>query len=75
MKPGYAVPTLFQVMIFRMGRTSMRLELDDTYIDYRYYTDQGWFESDYYYPTRLGMLKKGIGNLADSLSVAMTRAR
>jgi multimeric flavodoxin WrbA len=74
-KPGYPVPTLFKLMLFRMSRTKVRLELDDSFRDYTYYADRGWLESDYYYPTRLGALKKGAGKLFDSVSVSMTRAR
>jgi multimeric flavodoxin WrbA len=74
-KPAYPVPTLFKLMAFRMGRTSMRLELDDSSRDYTYYKDKGWFESDYYYPTRLGILKKLAGSLFDSIATRMTRKR
>jgi multimeric flavodoxin WrbA len=74
-KPGHPVPTLIQLMFFRLGRTKMRLELDDSFRDYTYYADKGWFESDYYYPTRLGVLKKGAGKLFDAISARMTRAR
>jgi multimeric flavodoxin WrbA len=74
-KPGYPVPTLIQLMIFRLGRTKIRLELDDSYRDYTYYTGKGWLESDYYYPTRLGALKKEAGKLFDWMSVRLTRAR
>jgi multimeric flavodoxin WrbA len=74
-KPSYPVPTLLRLMVFRMGRTKIRLELDDSFRDYTYYTDKGWLESDYYYPTRLGVLKKGAGMLFDSVSASMTRAR
>ena len=74
-KPGYPVPTLITLMIFRLGRTKIRLELDDSFRDYTYYADKGWLESDYYYPTRLGVLKKGAGKLFDSISASMTRAR
>jgi hypothetical protein len=74
-KPGYPAPTFFKLMAFRMGRTSMRLELDDTSYDYRYYKDKGWFESDYYYPARLGALKKLAGSLFDSIATRMTRNR
>jgi hypothetical protein len=35
-------------MAFRMARTSMRLMLDPSYLDYSYFTDKGWFESEYY---------------------------
>ena len=75
MKPAYPTPRLLMLMGFRMGRTSMRLELDDRSYDYRYYKDKGWFESDYFYPVRLGPLKKGAGNLFDSLQARMTRNR
>jgi len=74
-KPAYPVPMLIQLMFFRLGRTKMRLELDDNFRDYTYYANKGWFESDYYYPTRLGLLKKGAGKLFDWVSASMTRAR
>ena len=74
-QPGYPAPTLFKLMIFRMSRTSMRLELDDSFCDYRYYADKGWFESDYYYPTRLGLLKQGAGTFFDWMSARMAKAR
>ena len=59
-------------MVFRIARSTIRQLLDDRSRDYRYYAEKGWFESDYYYPTRLGVLKKGAGMLFDSLA---TRAR
>ncbi len=39
--------------------------LDETSRDFTYYRDKGWFESDYFYPTRLGVLKKATGSLVD----------
>ena len=74
-KPDYPVPTLFKLMGFRMGRTSMGLELDDRSRDYTYYKDKGWFESDYFYPTRVGALKKVAGSLFDSIASRMARKR
>ena len=62
-------------MAFRMGRTMMGLELDDASRDYRYYKDKGWFESDYYYPARLGALKKAAGSLFDWVATRMARNR
>jgi multimeric flavodoxin WrbA len=64
-RPAYPVPTLFKLMIFRMSRTSIRLMLDETRRDYTYYRDKGWFESDYFYPVRLNVFKKGAGSLFD----------
>jgi multimeric flavodoxin WrbA len=70
-KPAFPVPTLLKLMLFRMSRTSMKLVLDDRSRDYAHYSEKGWFESDYYYPTRLGALKKVAGNLFDSLAGSM----
>jgi len=75
MKPTPITPTLFKLMIFRMSRTSLKLMLDDSYRDYTYYRDKGWFESDYFYPTRLGLLKKAAGNLFDWIATRTTKKR
>jgi multimeric flavodoxin WrbA len=74
-QPGLPAPNLLQLMIFRMGRTKMKLELDDSFRDYTFYADKGWFDTDYYYPTRLGLLKKGVAKLFDSMSARLSRAR
>ncbi len=74
-KPDYPVPTLVDLVFFRMGRTRMKLMLDDGFRDYTYYKDKGWFESDFYYPIRLGPLKKGAGKLFDWMFASMTKAR
>jgi multimeric flavodoxin WrbA len=74
-KPSHPAPRLIQLMLFRLSRTKIKLELDDSFRDYTYYSDKGWFESDYYYPTRLGPLKKGAGKLFDWLSARLARAR
>jgi multimeric flavodoxin WrbA len=67
LKPSHPVPSFFMLMGFRMGRTTVKQELDASDLDYRYYTEKGWFESDYFYPTRLGLLKKAFGKLCDSM--------
>jgi multimeric flavodoxin WrbA len=71
----YPSPTLFNLMIFRMSRTSMRLMLDDKFRDYRYFKKKGWFESDYYYSVRLNPIKKLMGKFFDILAVRMTANR
>lgn len=75
MKSAFPVPTLFKLWAFRMARTSIGLMLDDSSRDYTYYKDKGWFESDYFYPTRLGALKKAAGILFDSMATSTTRKR
>jgi multimeric flavodoxin WrbA len=58
-QPQYPAPSLLKLGAFRAARTSMRLMLDETSRDFTYYRDKGWFEDDYFYPVRLGVLKKG----------------
>lgn len=74
-KPAYPAPSLLMLAIFRTFRCMIRQASDDTTPDYRYYAEKGWFESDYYYPTRLGVLGKGAGKLLDWMSARMTKAR
>jgi multimeric flavodoxin WrbA len=72
-KPAFPVPPLLKLMLFRMSRTSMKLMLDGSSRDYAHYSNKGWFESDYYYPTRLGVLKKASGSFFDSVARSMAR--
>lgn len=71
-QPAYPAPSLLKLMLFRLSRTKMRIELDDSFRDYTYYADKGWFESGYYYPVRLGLLKTGAGKLFDAVSARMS---
>jgi multimeric flavodoxin WrbA len=64
-RPSYRVPTFLHLMMFRMGRTKIRLMLDETWRDYTYYREKGWFESDYFYPVRLNPFKQAAGRLFD----------
>ena len=52
-------------MMFRMSRTGLKLNAAQDERDWTYYRDQGWFESDFYYPTHLGPFKKTLGALFD----------
>jgi multimeric flavodoxin WrbA len=74
-RPAYPTPSLLMLMIFRMGRTKIKLELDDRSRDYTYYAERDWFSSDYYYPARLGALLQGAGMLFDRVSASMTKSR
>jgi hypothetical protein len=64
-----------ELTIFRLGRTSMKVELDETSRDWRYYQDKGWFSSEYYYPTRLSPAKRAVGSLVDFVGARMSKAR
>jgi hypothetical protein len=52
-------------MMFRMARTSVKLLLDESWRDYTYYKNNGWFGSNYYYPTQLNPIKQSIANFFD----------
>ena len=75
LKPAYPTPSLFQLVIFRMSRMSAKLLAGDENRDHTYYRDQGWFDSDYYYPTRLGPLKKAIGATFDWRAARTSKQR
>lgn len=49
----------------------MKLMLDDSFRDYSYYTEQGWFRSDCYYPVKLSPVKKTLGRFFDFAAVKM----
>jgi multimeric flavodoxin WrbA len=65
LRPAYPAPSLFALVMFRMGRTGIKLYAAKDERDWAYFRDNGWFESDFYYPTRLNPLKKAVGALAD----------
>jgi hypothetical protein len=58
-----------------MSRTSIKLMLDESYRDYTYYKEKGWFESGYYYPVKLNPFKKLIGRLFDIMATRSSRKR
>jgi len=64
-KNRFPAPSLFALVMFRIGRTKIGRELDQDFRDYTWYRDNGWFESGFYYPVRLGLWKKFLGNLTD----------
>ncbi len=73
-KSEYPSPSLWWLMVFRMGRTSMRKMLDENWRDYTYYRDKGWFVSEYFYPVKLNPFKKLTGKLFDKLAVQIIRS-
>ncbi len=68
-RKAFPVPSIFELAIFRMSRSAMKKKLDENYRDYTYYTQMGWFKSDYYYPQKLNVFKKLLGNLFDLIAI------
>lgn len=67
-KKEFPSPSLFDLMIFRLSRSGIEAQLDETFKDYNYYKEMGWFESDFYYPVKLNPIKKISGKLFDVIS-------
>ncbi|GAK58597.1 flavin reductase [Candidatus Vecturithrix granuli] len=72
-KNEYPTPSVFKLMMFRMSRSSMKIMLNENFRDYTYYRNNGWFESDYYYPVKLRPLKKLTGTFFDMLAIHLAR--
>jgi multimeric flavodoxin WrbA len=67
-----ASPSLYKLMLFRFVRTFVK-SVDQDFRDYGYYKEKGWFESDYFYSTSLGPVKKLAGNLFDLVGRRMSK--
>ncbi len=74
-RPAFPVPSLLMLMGFRLGRTKMKIELDMHNRDFRHYAEKGWFESDYFYSVRLGLVRKLVGSLFDRVAARASRNR
>jgi len=74
-RPPFPEPTLLQLFGFRMARTSIRMEQAADRPDPTYYRDHGWFDSEYYYPTKLGPLKRVAGAAFDRIAARSSKAR
>ncbi|MBP7462446.1 MAG: flavodoxin family protein [Candidatus Delongbacteria bacterium] len=67
LKNQYPTPSLLKLMMFRYARSGIKSQLSEKFKDYRYYKEKGWFESDYYYPVKLNLIKKLIGKFSDRM--------
>ena len=76
-KEKFTSPSFLRLFFFRMARSSMGVMLNEKNRDYVFYRNNGWFESDYYYPVKLGAFKRWFGNLIDIrvTHVARTKGR
>jgi multimeric flavodoxin WrbA len=72
-RPAPPAPNLFKLMIFRWTRAFMKQMLDSGFRDPVYYREQGWLDSDYFHPVRLGVFKKAAGRLFDALAARSAR--
>jgi multimeric flavodoxin WrbA len=68
-------PSLFRLWAFRWGRTAVARLSDPHGPDYAYYRDRGWLESDYFYETRLGPVKRAAGATFDWFAARSVKQR
>jgi multimeric flavodoxin WrbA len=66
-------PSLFQLMIFRSTRSSMKYFDEVLAPDKKYYESKGWYSSNYYYPVKLNLIDKFFGNLIDIMIRRMAK--
>lgn len=65
----YHKPSLGGVLGFKVRKTLHKIARDKTNADYKYWSEQGWLEDDkqYYYDTRIGIIKRIIAGLLNLL--------
>jgi len=71
----YPAPSLIKLFLFRMARSSMKIMLNENNRDYAFYKQNGWFESDYYYPVKISPLKELAGKLFDKRVAYVARTK
>lgn len=65
----YHKPSLSGFLGFKVRKTLHKIAKDETNADYKYWFEQGWLEDDtqYYYDTRIGIVKRIIAGLVNLL--------
>jgi hypothetical protein len=63
--PGPYKPSWFMLMIFRIVRQAYKANPDEGSRDYRYFRDNGWLGSQYYYDVKPGIFKRIYGAFFD----------
>jgi hypothetical protein len=74
-KNKYPSPSLIKLFLFRMARSSMKIMLNENNRDYAFYKDNGWFESDFYYPVKISQPKRLAGKLFDRRVAYVARTK
>jgi len=72
-KQSKAKASLFDLMMFRVSRTRIKRMLDESFRDYTYYEEKGWFTSDFFYPVKLNGFKKFFGLCIDKLMTKLIK--
>lgn len=66
-------PDFRRIMWFRMWRINARACKDSNPCDYEYWNEKGWFQSDYYYKTHIGLVQKLFSAFAEKAALSFMR--
>jgi hypothetical protein len=69
------VPSMVQFLSFRFVRSMYRAVPDDSLKDVRYFRDNGWFNTPYYYPVNLLPHHRILGKLVDAYGMRFVLGR
>lgn len=61
-------PGIGRLMMFNIWKMNARVCKESIPADFQYWTQHGYFDTDYYYPTRLGWVKKGMVKLMAAMA-------
>lgn len=66
---SYRNPSFLSLMVFKIQQESWRTRTPKDSLDYRYYVEKGWFESDctFYFPHRAGWIKVALARLSGGI--------
>jgi multimeric flavodoxin WrbA len=72
-KERFPNPSLLGLLVFGMTRSNLKILFNETNRDYTFFKENGYFESDYYYPVKLNLFKKLIGRFSDMMGTKMAK--
>lgn len=64
--PKYPSPSIKRMLFFRLTRSAHKYS-NDHKRDYHYFKENGFFTSNYYYQTKIGLHKRILGSLIDKM--------
>jgi hypothetical protein len=64
-------PSFLRLLIFRSTRTSMEYSNEVLEVDKRFFIQNGWTKSDYFFDIKLSLVKRIAGTLADAATRRM----
>ncbi|NHJ84995.1 MAG: NAD(P)H-dependent oxidoreductase [Asgard group archaeon] len=64
-------PSIYDIVFFKIWQLNSIAVKSSYQTDYEYWKEQGWYESKYYFPVRIGLIKRMISAFAFSIVKSM----